>query len=110
MTDTEGSGEGLDRPLADNPHLVRERRACSTCVFSAHPENAPPGAPLECRRHPPVVGIVTLKTGALPPGLDLGGLQQPEEVLQALTNFPSVQPDQWCGEYEPSARAGAVDG
>lgn len=96
-------------PIADNPHLVRERRACSTCVFAAHPANAPLGAPLECRRHPPVVNIVTLKTAGMPTGLDLG-FTPPDEVLQALTNFPSVQPDQWCGEYEPSARAGAIDG
>lgn len=96
-----------ERALGDFK-LPDHRPKCSSCSFSALPVTGPAGAPLQCRRHPPVVALATIKIATLPPGLDIG--PQPSEVLQALTNFPAVQPEEWCGEYEPNSQSTAVDG
>lgn len=97
-------------PREANELPRRERRACSTCVHAA--PSPQPGIPMQCRRHPPVVTVITLKTPAIPASVlgDMGGAIPAGEVMQALTNFPSVQADEWCSEYEPDARPTAADG
>lgn len=63
---------------AIRPHLIRLER-CENCKFShpVHGDQHP-----ECRRMPPMIQAVPSQRG-----------------LMNVTNFPRVQPDQWCGEF-----------
>lgn len=70
------------------------KKACSRCYFGVKE-----GADTVCRRMPPQVSIVMLP--APPPNI---GRMMPTP----LVCFPSVRPDQWCGEFKNSA-LGRVD-
>lgn len=61
-------------------------RACIDCKWSVKSPNDIRGVARECHVGPPAAHLVPTAQG---PGF--------------LTAFPTVQPDQWCGRFEPPA-------
>lgn len=60
-------------------------RACGDCLWSTKAPNDIRGIARECHARPPAAYLVQTPTGA-----------------GFMTAFPTVQPDQWCGEFKPA--------
>jgi hypothetical protein len=65
--------------------LLRLER-CEKCKFKSAVPNSPN---FECRRHPATVHLIPVSQS----GNRMG--------FQAMSTWPTVQPDQWCGEWKP---------
>lgn len=70
-------------------------RQCSTCVFAT----MVPGQGMNvrhCRRVPPISSPLIVQQAR--PGLPGA---PPTQAIQFMSAFPTVRPDDWCGEFQP---------
>lgn len=66
--------------------MILKANSCSTCHYMQR-ENA---QSYVCRRFPPTVQqIVTVGAGGRP------------QVLGAVSSYPGIQLESWCGEFKP---------
>jgi len=73
-------------------------QTCATCRFLGPMGNKTP----TCRRYPPTVQIVVTAREFRADGNGLTGWA---DNMQDMSLWPSVEPGQWCGEYQPIAGA-----